>query len=145
MKPLKYLQFLSFVFLFTCFAYTTQAQNKAENLPQDLSLSTPQISFVDQFYDFGKIRLGDKIKTSFFFKNTGTKPLLLLQVQTSCGCTATQWERKSIAPNAVGEIEVTFDSNENKGQLGKQEKVILVISNAVNKEVRLHLRGEVIR
>lgn len=117
--------------------------NKAELIPQDTTLLTPQITFVDQEYDFGKIRKGEKIHTSYFFKNTGTRPLRLLQVQTSCGCTATDWTKKAIAPNETGEIKVTFDTLAKDNITGMQKKILLVISNAKDKEVPLVLKGEV--
>lgn len=120
------------------------SQNKAQNLPQDTTLSKPQISFANQTYDFGKIRKGEKIMTSFHFKNTGTKPLVILQVQVSCGCTATTWTKGKIEPNQTGEIEVVFDSGMKDNMLGRQSKVMLVITNAVNKEIKLTLEGEVV-
>ncbi|NJL12273.1 MAG: DUF1573 domain-containing protein [Microscillaceae bacterium] len=121
------------------------AQNKAEALRQDSTLKFPQLTFVAQQYDFGEIRKGEKITTSFYFKNTGTKPLYLLQVQTSCGCTATNWSREAVAPNAVGEITVIYDSAAQENQEGPQEKALLVISNALNKEVILLLKGKILK
>ncbi|NJO02481.1 MAG: DUF1573 domain-containing protein [Bacteroidia bacterium] len=140
---------ISFIALFMMFSFLglnpAQAQNKAESLPMDSTLSKPQISFVSHQYNFGKIRKGEKITTSFYFKNTGTQPLLLLQVQTSCGCTATQWSREPVLPNGTGEIVVTFDTNAKDDIVGQQNKVLLVISNAVNQEEKLALEGEVVK
>ncbi|MCU0448145.1 MAG: DUF1573 domain-containing protein [Microscillaceae bacterium] len=127
-----------------CLAWGAKAQNRAESLMQDTTLSKPQIGFVSKSYNFGKIRKGEKIATSFYFKNIGTRPLKILQVQTSCGCTATNWTRGYINPNAVGEITVTFDSGAKDEILGNQSKVMLVISNALDKEVKLILEGEVV-
>ena len=139
------LRILFITFLFSSFVFHSNAQNKAKNLPQNKNLTTPEITFVKTVYDFGQIRLGDKIKTSYFFKNTGTKDLLLLQVQTSCGCTATEWSSEVIKPNEVGEIKVVFDTEQIENKIGKQNKVILVISNAKSKEVKLHLIGTVVK
>jgi len=133
------------IFLFSSIIFLSKAQNKAKNLPQNKNLTTPEITFVKTVHDFGEIRLGDKIRTSYFFKNTGTKDLLLLQVQTSCGCTATEWSSEVIKPNQVGEIKVVFDTEQIENKIGKQNKVILVISNAQSKEIKLHLVGNVIK
>lgn len=122
---------------------TCLAQNKAEFIPMDSTAKTPRIAFANNIYDFGKIRKGDKVSTSFYFKNTGSQPLVLLQVQTSCGCTATRWSREPILPNQTGEISVTFDTLAKDNILGTQKKVLLVISNAINKEESLLLTGEV--
>ena len=132
---------LSVIVLFC--GFQAFSQNKAEALEQDTNLIHPQITFVSNTYNFGKIRKGEKITTSFYFKNTGTKPLLILQVQTSCGCTASSWSKEYIEPNETGEITVVFDTNAKEDIIGKQSKYLLVISNAVNKEVKLGLEGEV--
>lgn len=129
--------------LFSCQLIAQSQINKAQYLKQDSSLKTAQISFVERTYDFGKLRKGEKVSTSFYFKNTGTKPLIILQVQTSCGCTATHWKNQPIQPNETGEITVTFDSSAKEELYGIQNKVILVISNALNKEEKLFITGEV--
>ena len=136
----RILFFIGFILL--TWAYG-QAQNRAESLVMDSTSKHPKITFVSTNYDFGKIRKGEKVSTSFYFKNTGSQPLVLLQVQTSCGCTATSWSREPILPNQTGEIAVTFDSLAQGHTLGKQKKVLLVISNATNKEENLTLTGEV--
>ena len=119
------------------------AQNKAANLPMDSTSKFPQISFAQMKYDFGQVRKGEKVMTAFHFKNTGMKPLQILQVQTTCGCTITEWQKTVIPPNGTGEISVIFDTTV-KDMAGKQTKSILVISNAKNKEVLLSLEGDIL-
>ncbi len=130
------------VFIF-CGLNHAKAQNKAQDLPQNLELTTPKMTFVETVYDFGKVRQGEKIVTSFYFKNTGTKPLQILQVQASCGCTASQWKKEPIQPNEVSEITVTFDTAYKGDLIGKQSKYLLIISNSVEKEQKLVMQGEV--
>ena len=124
--------------------YQVNAQNKAESIPQDTTVRFPQITFVSTNYNFGVIRRGEKVTTSFYFKNTGTKPLQILLVQTSCGCTISEWTKTAIQPNTTNEITVTFDSAAKENLVGKQKKVLLVYSNAWNKEVKLTLEGEIL-
>jgi hypothetical protein len=137
--------FLAVVFGWVCASLTLQAQNKAEALTQDTTLNRPQITFVNKTYDFGKVRKGEKVLTSFYFKNTGTRPLQILQVQTSCGCTATNWSKEPVPPNGVSEITVTFDPDYQENLKGAQEKALLVISNGLNKEEILVLKGEIVK
>jgi hypothetical protein len=124
--------------------FQANAQNKAESLVQDTTLKFPQITFVSTSYNFGVIRKGEKFTTSFYFKNTGTKPLQILLVQTSCGCTVSEWSKTPIEPNATGEINVVFDSAAKENLKGKQKKILLVYSNAIQKEVKLSLEGEIL-
>lgn len=140
----KYILIALLLGVWAAFA-TLKAQNKAEALAQDTTLTKPQITFVNQEYDFGKVRKNEKVSTSFYFKNTGTRPLQILQVQASCGCTVSEWSKAPIAPNAVGEITVTFSPDYREDIQGVQEKAMLVISNALNKEVVLVLKGEIIK
>jgi hypothetical protein len=129
--------------IFIFFASSAIAQNKAESLPMETNIPYGKLAFVEKTYNFGKIRKGEKITTSFFYKNTGSKPVTILQVQTSCGCTVTTWEKKPIQVGKTGEISVTFDSAEKSDLIGQQTKTILVISDATNKEEKLTLSGEV--
>lgn len=119
---------------------TVHAQNKAESLPMDSTCKFPQISFAQMKYDFGKVKKGEKVATAFHFKNTGMKPLQILQVQTTCGCTITNWQKTVIPPNSTSEISVIFDTTE-KNMTDAQTKTLIVISNAKNKEVLLTLEG----
>ncbi|TAF67484.1 MAG: DUF1573 domain-containing protein [Cytophagales bacterium] len=121
-----------------------QTTNPATQLNLNPEATQPEISFVERDMQFGQIKHGEQIKTTFYFKNTGKLPLIIFDVQTSCGCTATQWDRKPIAPNETGMIEVIYSSGENANQMGAQKKVIIVFSNATNKEEKLTLTGEVL-
>ncbi|MBK1441507.1 DUF1573 domain-containing protein [Parapedobacter sp. ISTM3] len=91
-------------------------------------------------YDFGKIKEGEKVEHEFKFTNTGTSPLIISNVQASCGCTTPEYSKNPIAPGDEGMVKVVFNS---AGQLGKQHKVVTVMSNASSPNTLLHLRGEV--
>jgi len=80
-------------------------------------------------HDFGDINSGDVVSHSFKFKNTGKAPLILTNVQVTCGCTAPKWPKEPILPGKSSVIEVSFNS---AGKSGKQNKVITVTSNATN-------------
>ncbi len=42
----------------------------------------------DNTYDFGEIKVSDTKEKEFVLKNTGSKPLQILNINSSCGCTA---------------------------------------------------------
>lgn len=102
----------------------------------NVQVSGPYISFTESSYDFGEIEQGEIVEYVFEFKNTGTAPVILADVRTTCGCTASEWLREPIAPGVTSKIKVTFNSS---GKIGTQNKVITVISNATNNPERVSI------
>lgn len=96
----------------------------------------PHISFVESSHDFGDIEQGDVVEYVFEFVNTGDAPVVLADVRTTCGCTASDWQREPIAPDASSKIKVTFNS---RGKIGRQNKVITIMSNAINNPERVSI------
>jgi hypothetical protein len=125
MKKLIAFTFLLFL------AVQLHAQEAAEE-----KLDGPQITFMESTHDFGDIEQGTKVSHVFEFENSGTEPLILSNVLTTCGCTATSWPREPIAPGKGGKIAVSFNS---AGKMGKQNKVVTVVSNAVNAQERVKI------
>ncbi|MGB3777801.1 MAG: DUF1573 domain-containing protein [Tunicatimonas sp.] len=126
---MKKLSILFFSLLFISAAY---AQEDAKVEMTD----GPKIVFAEDTHDFGDIEQGTKVSHVFDFENSGTQPLILSNVLTTCGCTATDWPREPVAPGDGGKIEVSFNS---AGKMGKQNKVITVVSNAVNAQERVKI------
>jgi hypothetical protein len=92
-------------------------------------LSGAVISWDKSTFDFGDVTEGDKVSHTFKFTNTGNTPLVLTNVEVTCGCTTPKgWPRDPIAPGSTGELTVAFNST---GKSGKQNKVITVTSNSV--------------
>ena len=89
----------------------------------------PLITFEETTFDFGDIYQGDKVEHIFKFENSGNQPLIITNVQTTCGCTASEWPREPVMPGDAANLKVNFDSS---GKAGRQNKVISVISNATS-------------
>ncbi|HEY3373322.1 MAG TPA: DUF1573 domain-containing protein [Prolixibacteraceae bacterium] len=100
-----------------------------------------RIAFEKLQHNFGtfKEELGPQT-VSFNFKNEGTVPLILNNVQASCGCTTPEWTRDPVAPGAKGIIKVSYDPRNRPGVFNK---TIRVSSNADNADVVLTILGEV--
>ena len=95
-------------------------------------VSGPVIAWEKSSHEFGDMQQGDKVEHTFKFTNTGNEPLIITNVTVTCGCTTPKgWPRDPIAIGGKGEIVVAFNS---AGKSGHQDKVITVISNAVNPE-----------
>ena len=92
----------------------------------------PVLTWEKSIHDFGDMQAGDKVENTFRFTNTGTEPLIITNVTVTCGCTVPKgWPRDPIAVGGKGEIVVAFNS---LGKMGKQNKVVTIVSNAVNPE-----------
>ena len=96
---------------------------------EQLVAEGPAITFEEASFDFGDIHQGDQVEHVFKFENSGNQPLIITNVQTTCGCTATDWPREPIMPGSTESLNVKFNS---VGKFGRQNKVITVVSNAVS-------------
>ncbi|HRR94485.1 MAG TPA: DUF1573 domain-containing protein, partial [Bacteroidales bacterium] len=77
-----------------------------KNASGQISISdTAVIVFSEYEHDFGKIAAGEKVAAIFTFTNAGKGPLIINSVTTSCGCTASKYSRKPVAPGQSGTIE----------------------------------------
>ncbi|MDQ3071903.1 MAG: DUF1573 domain-containing protein [Bacteroidota bacterium] len=91
-------------------------------------------------HDFGKIPQGTPVTAEFSFKNTGKIPMVLTNVQASCGCTVPTWPKEPIQPGQSSKISATY----NAAGIGSFNKVVTVYSNTESGTLLLTLKGEVI-
>lgn len=108
---------------------STFAQDSKSPAPAATKVDGPVLTLDKSSHDFGTITQGDVVEKIFTFTNTGNQPLIITNVQTSCGCTQPEWPRNPIMPGAKGEIKVGFNS---AGKMNRQDKKLPIISNAVN-------------
>ncbi|MDR1866399.1 MAG: DUF1573 domain-containing protein [Bacteroidales bacterium] len=105
-------------------------------------MAQPVAGFENTAHDFGKVNESEgSANHNFAFKNTGTSPLIIRDVTTTCGCTTPEWTKQPVAPGASGFIKVSYDV---KGRPGVIDKTITVHSNGKPATVDLHITGEVI-
>lgn len=101
------------------------------------------ISFGEKSHDFGKVNEEDgKISYVFNFINKGNTPLVVKNVQATCGCTTPVWTKEPIEPGKKGSITVTYNP---LGRPGPFTKPITVMTNAMEEQVNLVIRGEVVQ
>ena len=102
----------------------------------------PVITWEKNNHDFGDMNQGDKVEHTFAFTNTGNEPLIITNVQVTCGCTTPKgWPRDPIAPGGKGEITIGFNS---AGKSGKQNKVVTIVSNSAGTDNQITFTGNVI-
>lgn len=104
----------------------------------------PRIEFPETSKSLGTFRL-DLIQTmDFDFVNTGDEPLLILNVNTDCGCTAAGYPRDEILPGDTAKISVRYNGRNNP--TGTFRKQVRVRSNdPEHPMVRLFIKGKAIK
>lgn len=113
------------------------SQNAAEVSSE--SAFGPKIEFEMLKHDYGIIPQNGNGQVDFVFTNTGTEPLMLTNVRSSCGCTIPEWPREPIAAGAQAIIKVKYDTR----RIGAFRKSITVYSNASDTPIRLEINGTV--
>ena len=92
-------------------------------------------------HDFGVLPFMDDAEFEFEFTNTGSVPLLVTHVKSTCGCTIPEWSKEPVNSNDKGKIHVSYDTH----RVGAFAKSIYVYSNASNGAQRLTITGKVNR
>jgi hypothetical protein len=117
-----------------------EIENKGAATSEAKNENAPVISLENAVYEFGTVKEGEKVEHTYSFTNTGKSPLILSNVSASCGCTTPEYSKHPINPGEKGSVTVVFDS---QNQVGMQQKIITILSNAEPSRTILQLKGEV--
>lgn len=96
--------------------------------------------FEREVHDFGNIKEGVQAEYVFKFTNTGKEPLVITNVQASCGCTTPKWTKEPVKPGESGQVTAIYNS---KGRPGNFNKAITITSNAKTAQKVLFIKGNV--
>jgi Protein of unknown function (DUF1573) len=92
-------------------AFAVNAQTDVVKAPTPIaSPKADVLQLKETGYSFGKIPQGRPVIHVFEIVNTGEQPLLLENVQASCGCTTPEWSKEAIAPGATASIKVGYNA-----------------------------------
>jgi hypothetical protein len=127
------------IILFSC--DIRKQEKKPDEIATEPIKDSTIVAIIDSVYDFGKVNEGEMVEHRFQFKNTGSKPLTIINAQASCGCTVPEKPEEPIQPGAIGFIKVKFNSDKRPGEA---RKTITVTSNARPEFPVLILKGTVV-
>jgi len=99
-----------------------------------------EFKFEKETQDFGKIPQGKPVSYVFKFTNVGDQPIILSEVQPTCGCTVAKFTSTPVKKGEVGEINITY----NAAAMGPFSKAITVKSNAKTSVKYIYIKGEVV-
>ena len=97
------------------------------------------IEFELMEYDYGEIAFDGDGTVDFEFRNSGSEPLLVTHVKSTCGCTIPEWSKEPVLNGKKGTIHVEYDTR----RVGRFTKSIYVYSNAANGPQKLMITGTV--
>lgn len=91
---------------------------------------------------FGKVSNEKQqyVDVEFEFENKGTKPLIILKADVSCGCLTVDYTKKPLKKGEKGHVKVKIDT---KSQDGDFNKTVYIQSNATNKTELLRIVGKI--
>ncbi len=111
-------------------------------IPTLACAESAKIKFDNTMHNFEAVAEdGGKVSHDFVFTNEGDAALVILEVNTNCGCTVANFPEAPIAPGMQGVISIVFDPKGNPGEFAKE---IVVKTNAKKKKSRLRIKGVVI-
>lgn len=99
------------------------------------------LKFQEEVHDFGYVdQEGGPVTYSFQFANVSNRPVKILSVQASCGCTTPDWTKDPVAPGTSGFIQASFNP---KGRPGYFNKSLTVTTDFDSNPVILQIKGQV--
>lgn len=101
------------------------------------SLKAQEFKFEKETINYGAINKSANGERVFIFTNIGDAPLIIKNIQSSCGCTVPEKPEKPIMPGEKGEIKVSYDTK----RVGGFSKAITIFSNAKNPKKIIKIKG----
>ena len=103
-------------------------------------LSKP-IQFREETFDFGSVKEeAGSVTHEFMFTNLGGRPVKILTVQPSCGCTTPSWSKEPVGVGKTGFIQASFNP---KGRPGYFNKSLTVTTDLDGNPIVLQIKGQV--
>lgn len=99
-----------------------------------------EFKFETESHDFGKIPQGKPVSYDFKFTNIGDQPLIISNVESTCGCTVPKYTNTPVKKGESGVITVTF----NAAVASTFSKAVTIKSNAKTPVKVLYIKGEVV-
>lgn len=104
-----------------------------------ISAKTTSIETEKDSIVLGTVKYNEKRDIVFRIKNTGIEPLIIKNVEPSCGCTSANWDKHPVKPGNTTEISLTFEPN----SLGRFVKSVNIFCNIPQQMHQVKIMGQV--
>lgn len=99
------------------------------------------LQFREDVHDFGMVAENSTpVVHQFDFTNTTNRPVKILKVQASCGCTTPDWTQDPVLPGQSGFIQASFNP---RGRPGYFNKSLTVTTDFDSNPIILQIKGQV--
>ncbi len=99
------------------------------------------IQFREETFDFGSVKEeSGSVIHEFMFTNTGNRPVKIVTVNPSCGCTTPSWSKEPVGVGKTGFIQASFNP---KGRPGYFNKSLTVTTDIDSNPIVLQIKGQV--
>lgn len=115
---------------------------QSASVPSEEKKSGAYLKVKNPKYNFGFVKQGAIVKIEYAFINTGKEPLIISDIEVTCGCTVADFPHYPIKPGDSGTILITFNTKE---KYDRQDRTVEVISNASNSPTKLRFKGVILK
>ncbi|MEM8938749.1 MAG: DUF1573 domain-containing protein [Bacteroidota bacterium] len=101
----------------------------------------PKLNISNRAFDFGKVKSGTIIETSFELSNSGEEKLKLRAIKSNCECVTYDFKDKTIKKGKSKTLRIKFDTSEMRAN---QYKSVVIYSNdPLNPTQIITIKGKV--
>lgn len=98
------------------------------------------VDYLDSIIQIEEMHLGASKDTFINLKNAGNEPLIIYNIESSCGCTVASWEKQPISPNKETKIRLKI----RRFEIGYFNKNIKITCNSKQSPILFRIQGTVI-
>lgn len=100
------------------------------------------MQFAEKIHDFGEIVETKGLAVfDFTFINRATRPVKIMAVQPSCGCTTPDWTKSQVLPGSTGFIRASYNPKDRPGYF---DKTLAVTTDLDVNPIILRIKGNVV-
>lgn len=99
-----------------------------------------QLTVTSDVIDCGQVVFNHPVTAEFEVMNTGTSPLTITDVKTSCGCTQADYPLAAVPAGKTFPVRVTYDAR----QMGHFYKLLGIYAQGVEQPLMLIIKGVVV-
>ena len=112
----------------------TGKDNPNKNMPKTIAEATPLK------IDFGTFDKSEIKEATIEVKNTGDSPLVIVNVSTTCGCTAATYDKRPAKPGEILRVGIKMTPKDT----GFFDEVVTIKYNSINNQpVKVEIKGNV--